>query len=365
MDASKLEEILRTAEKEIVLSRKDILSLLSITTDEELTKVSFVARLLRERYFQDKVFLYGFIYFSTYCRNNCTFCLYRNSNQNYPRYRKSTLEIMATARCLANSGAHLLDLTMGEDPLYHNSKDGFKDLAQIIKELRRETQTPLMISPGVVAREILSELKAAGADWYACYQETHNTRLYGTLRTGQSYDERMSAKLLAKQMGYLIEEGLLTGVGESFEDIAESILTMKAIGADQVRVMTFVPQENTPLADRERISSFREQLIIAVMRLVMPYCLIPASLDIDGLKGLKERLRSGANVITSIIPPSAGMAGVSQSTLDIDDGNRTIKRVIPILKESNLQPATLGEYQAWVKSRKACANHEKEGIKCG
>ena len=43
------------------------------------------------------------------------------------------------------------------------------------------------------------------------------------LRVGQDYDERMNAKLYAKEKGMFIEEGLLAGVGESEEDIADSL----------------------------------------------------------------------------------------------------------------------------------------------
>lgn len=368
MHTSKLDEILKKAEQEKPLNHKDISLLLSITSQEGLNRVSLVARKIRYRYFKDKVFLYGFIYFSTYCRNDCTFCFYRVSNQSNSRYRKTSEEIMATAHCLVDSGVHLLDLTMGEDPLYHNSKYGFSDLVQIVRNLNQETKIPIMISPGVISTEILREFREAGADWYACYQETHNKMLYNQLRIEQSYDERMNSKIMAKEMGYLIEEGLLTGVGDSNGDIADSILTMTRMGADQVRVMTFIPQENTPLADWETHSNFRELLIIAIMRLVMPDRLIPASLDVEGLKGLEQRLNSGANVITSIIPPSSGMAGVSQSSLDIGDGNRTVEKIMPLLKANNLVPATRNEYQAWVKSRHALHVNpaaEEGGILCG
>ena len=362
MQNLKLDEILEKARQETQLSREEILRLLDITTENDLDKVAQVARKLREEYFHNKIFLYGFVYFSTYCRNDCTFCLYRKSNSSYPRYRKTREEIMDTAHCLVDSGVHLLDLTMGEDPLYHNQKQGFDDLLKMVKEIKRETKTPIMISPGVVSQEILWKFKEAGADWYACYQETHNKALYNQLRIKQNYDERMNRKITAKEMGYLIEEGLLAGVGDTNEDIADSILTMKRIGADQVRVMSFVPQENTPLANRKTNSHFRELLIIAIMRLVMPDRLIPASLDVDGLKGLEQRLNSGANVITSIIPPSSGMAGVSQSTLDIDDGNRSVAKVLPVLIANSLEPATLGDYQAWVNSRQAMHTYSGKGV---
>lgn len=362
MQDFKIEGILDKARQEISLSREEILRLLAITSETELAKVSQAARELRERYFKNKIFFYGFVYFSTYCRNDCTFCLYRKSNGNYPRYRKTREEILTAAQCLVNSGVHLLDLTMGEDPLYYQSVHGFDDLLEMVKELKKETKTPVMISPGVVSPEVLRKFKEAGADWYACYQETHNMILYQGLRIGQSYEERMNRKIQAKEMGYLIEEGLLAGVGDSNEDMADSILTMKRMGADQVRVMSFVPQKNTPLANWQANSSFRELLIIAVMRIVMPDRLIPASLDVDGLKGLEQRLNSGANVITSIIPPAVGMAGVSQSTLDIADGKRSLEKVLPVLKANRLEAAGAGSYQAWVDFRKARIPSPVKGV---
>ena len=74
-----------------------------------------------------------------------------------------------------------------------------------------------------------------------------------------------------------------------------------------------------------------ELLTIAAMRLAMPDRLIPASLDVDGIRGLERRLEAGANVVTSIVPPTVGLAGVSQAELDIDEGYRTVAGVLPHL----------------------------------
>ncbi len=72
-----------------------------------------------------------------------------------------------------------------------------------------------MLSPGVVSGEALQQFAAAGADWYACYQETHNRALFARLRLHQSFDERLQAKRLARRYGMLVEEGILKGVGET------------------------------------------------------------------------------------------------------------------------------------------------------
>ena len=78
------------------------------------------------------------------------------------------------------------------------------------------------------------------------------------------------------------------------------------------------------------------------MRLAMPDRFIPASLDVDGIAGLERRLQAGANVVTSIVPPTVGLAGVSQAELDIDEGYRTVHRVLPHLERLGLRPAGRG-----------------------
>ncbi len=82
--------------------------------------------------------------------------------------------------------------------------------------------------------------------------------------------------------------------------------------------------------------------MIALMRLVFPGKLIPASLDVEGLAGLKRRLEAGANVVTSIVPPQQGLAGVAQSFLDIDNAHRTTDSVLSVLKNCSLEPSAQG-----------------------
>ncbi len=350
MGIIKLENILEKTLHHASITREEILHLLQLTDPVQREKLFRAARQLRRRYFEDKVFLYGFVYFSTYCRNDCTFCYYRKSNNACTRYRKTTTEIMDIASALAETGVHLIDLTMGEDPQYlSNSHEGYKRLVEIVELVKKNTKLPIMISPGVVPKKILMELKSAGADWYACYQETHNRQLYEKLRLNQSFDERWNIKTFAKKMGMLVEEGLLVGVGDSVEDIAHSLMEMKKLGAQQVRTMSFVPQKGTPLYDATAINNMLELNIIGVMRLLFPDKLIPASLDVEGILGLQERLNAGANVITSLIPPQFGCAGVSQSTLDISEGYRTVQGVTPILKDCGLRIATLDEYVSWME----------------
>jgi len=347
----KLSHILRKAECGEPLSSLELQYLLGLSKPDELNQVFKLARSLRNRYFENKVFLYSFIYFSTWCRNNCTFCYYRKSNRYPSRYRKTESEVLEAAMGAAESGVHLIDLTLGEDPFYYK-RYGFSSLVELAKKVKMNTGLPVMISPGVVPARVLSELSLVGVDWYACYQETHNRELFKQLRIDQNYDLRFSSKQIALQNGLLVEDGILAGVGETLSDIAGSIKTMSRLGAQQVRVMSFVPQKGTPMEQWQTPPRIRELLIIAVLRIVMPDRLIPASLDVDGIEGLQARLDAGANVITSLVPPKLGLAGVAQSTKDINEGFRTVEGVLPVLKQMGMKPATLEDYNSWLIEEK-------------
>ncbi|MCK8827438.1 methylornithine synthase PylB [Natroniella acetigena] len=352
----KIEGILNKALNGVDLKPEDIHQILSLEDQDLIQQVFETAQEIRRRYFGNELFLYGFVYFSTFCKNECTFCYYRNSNQQSPRYRKSVEETIKISKSLADSGVHLIDLTMGEDPVFYETNN-FEKLANLVNDIKLETELPVMISPGLLPREEVTNLIDSGADFYACYQETHNQDLFQKLRLEQEYKERLEIKSFAKENGMLIEDGILLGVGEDIKDRVNSILTMKELGVHQGRVMSFVAQNGTPMEEYPTTSPSRtkELLVIAVLRLVLKDKLIPASLDVDGIKGLEKRLMAGANVITSIIPPRSGLAGVSNSTLDIEEGHRTVQGVKKIIKNLDLEIATKEEYKRWIDKERISA----------
>ena len=97
----------------------------------------------------------------------------------------------------------------------------------------------------------------------------------------------------------------------------------------------------------------RELLIIAVLRLVFPDRLIPATLDVAGLAGLQSRLEAGANVVTSLVPPGFGLAGVAQRSLDIAEAKRTASSIVPELEKFGLRAASSEEYIEWIGNRRS------------
>ncbi len=345
---SKTRSILEAALDGIPPSREDLEYLARMRNIETTLAMFKVARRICELNFGKKVFLYGFVYFSTYCRNVCTFCRYNRTNLNTQRYRKSLEEVLEAVEILEKSGVHLVDLTMGEDPKIR--AEHYKPLIEMCREIKYNFNLPIMVSPGVVPREVLSQFKKIGVEWYALYQETYNRSLFSKLRPRQSFDERLYAKILARRDGLLIEDGILMGVGETDKDIIDSIISMKEIGAEQVRIMSFQPASEIPLKAAP-ISLLDELRAIAMMRFVHQDKLIPASYDIDGIKGLELRLMAGANVITSLLPPGTGFVGVAQPELGINDRTRTVEGIRPYVERLGLEVATRKQYVRYIEKR--------------
>ncbi len=352
IEEKNLKAILDRAENGAVLSFEEICLLLSLNDSEDIDRLFQAARAKRMLHFGNKVFLYGFLYFNTECSNNCLFCQYRKANTRAIRYRKSTETIDTIVHKMQESGVHLIDLTMGE--LADGSEEAkaeYSRLADFIRAIRKDSDIPVMVSPGVVNQAVLRDLAEAGADWYACYQETYSRQLFAKVRPGQSFETRLSTKVKARELGMHIEEGMLIGLGESLEDRAATIGGMHELDADQVRVMTLVAHPDTPMANVAPTPEIEELKVIAVMRLVMPDRLIPASLDVGGLAGLQRRLDAGANVVTSMIVPGMGLSGVANQELDIEDARRTPQAIAPILAQCGLEPASLGAFRAWLDAR--------------
>lgn len=349
----KVTEILTKALDGKELSKNDALYLAKIKNIHDLYAMFSVAQELRERFFKNVIFTYGFVYFTTYCRNYCTFCAYRKPNEKAIRYRKNLDEIVDYSRRIEESGINLIDLTMSEDPIVYEKIDGWRLVESIIKAVKDATGLPIMISPGAICRDGIRAFKKAGADWFAVYQETYNRELYRKLRLGQDFDYRVNVKLWAKNEGMLIEDGMLLGVGENENDWVESIFSMKSLGLHQIREMGFIPQPNTPMENILPPPLLDEMKVIALMRLTNPDRLIPSSFDVDGIKGLQLRLMAGANVVTSLIPPRTGLVGVAQAELGVDSGIRTRDGIKPFMEQLNFRLASQKEYVEWIEEQRA------------
>jgi len=78
---------------------------------------------------------------------------------------------------------------------------------------------------------------------------------------------------------------------------------------------------------------------------------MPASRDIDGIKGLELRLAVGPNVVTLIVP-RAGLVGVAQSQLGVEEGLRSVEGIQPYVERLGLQIASRKSYLRWIDAER-------------
>ena len=348
MNMSDVEEITDKLCRSESASDEEIATLLSSVGDDR-EKIFAAAREVRDRVFGNKTYLSSFMYFSTYCRNDCTFCYFRKSN-NIDRYRKNVDEVVTLAGMMIDAGINIVDLTMGEDPEF--IRNDYSGVVDIVKGIRGVSDIPIMVSPGAVPKDTFQRFADAGADIVAVYQETYNRRLFSERRIVQDFDYRRNQKVWAMDAGMLAEDGMMVGIGETIQDRVDTIRNMLALGCDQVRAMTFVPQEGTPMEQDGTVSTVDELLCMAVMRLMKHDVMIPATLDVEGVAGMRSRLDAGASLITSIIPPNEDLAGVAQACMDIDDGARDVTHVVKMLEDMGRRPATHEECRRMFDERR-------------
>lgn len=147
-----IDEIIDRAVKGGEVGVDDVYELMSISDPKELETLYEAARKVRDARFGRKVFTYGFVYFSTYCKNNCAFCYFRRSNGEIERYRKDREEIVQLAGSLKDAGINLADLTMGEDPRMY--ADDYRLLLDLISAVHDEVGINTMASPGALPRKM-------------------------------------------------------------------------------------------------------------------------------------------------------------------------------------------------------------------
>jgi methylornithine synthase len=206
----KLQSLLSNVKRRKRLEDEDIRFLLGLEDRNLIGRVFEAALNLRREHFGDSIFLYGFIYFSTFCSNDCIVLSVPQIQPALHRFRKLPGEILATAvRLLKKESISLT--SNGEDPQVLKSDGGRWISGRITRAVKPQLSAQRFRRAGVA--DLLNQLAHAGADWYACYQETHTQSLFARLRLAVSFNAgRLNYQRVSK--GF-IEEGSFSGRRDS------------------------------------------------------------------------------------------------------------------------------------------------------
>ena len=282
-----------------VFTRGELLDILSC--DEEYLYER--ARAAREKIYGKKVFIRGLIELTNYCENDCYYCGIRSSNHNCERYRMDKDEILDCCRKGYALGLRTFVLQGGEDSYYTDDI-----LAEIIREINEVySDCAVTLSLGERGFESFKRLFDAGADRYLLRHETANAEHYKTLHPPElSFEARKQCLWDLKKIGYQVGCGFMVGSpGQILDNIAEDIEFIMELGPHMVGLGPFLPHSATPYAN-EKAGDMKLTLnCLAVLRLLRPNLLLPATTALVTLadNGREQGILAGANVVMPNISP--------------------------------------------------------------
>ncbi len=258
---------------------------------------------IRDKVYGRRVYIRGLIEFTNYCKNDCLYCGIRRSNPNAQRYRLSPEEILNCAENGYALGFHTFVLQGGEDSYYSDDL-----LCNIVAQIKAKyPDCAVTLSVGERSFESYKRLRLAGVDRYLLRHETADKRHYEMLHPQQmSFDNRIKCLYDLKSLGYQVGAGFMVGSPfQTDEMLSKELVFLRKLRPHMVGIGPFVPHKDTPFADKPQGTAELTLFMLALIRLTLPYVLLPATTalgTIDPL-GREKGINAGANVLMPNLSP--------------------------------------------------------------
>jgi biotin synthase len=284
------------------LSDGEFVGLLS--TDRYDADLFAAADRTRRSVYGTDVYIRGLIEFTNYCKNNCLYCGIRRDNRNASRYRLSGEEILACCEAGWELGYRTFVLQGGEDPYFTDER--ICSLVSSIKE--RFPDCAVTLSIGEKSRASYQAYFDAGADRYLLRHETADPGLYGRLHPAEMHlDNRIRCLYDLKEIGFAVGAGMMVGPpGQTAAHLVEDLRFLEELQPQMIGIGPYLTHRDTPFAREQNGSLSLTLRLLAVLRLMFPRALIPATTALGTIhpEGRELGLKAGANVIMPNLSPA-------------------------------------------------------------
>lgn len=301
MNLSSLISGLQTAHD---LTDAELLSFLTETQDADEAALFAAADAERRKWYGDAVYLRGLIEFTNHCKNNCLYCGIRAGNAHAERYRLTDARIL---ECCAEGyalGYRTFVLQGGEDPFY--TDDRICALVSAIAE--RYPDCRITLSIGEKSRESYQRYYDAGARRCLLRHETASPAHYGKLHpANMSLENRKRCLRDLKAIGYQVGSGFMIGSPyQTPEHLLADIRYLQELQPAMIGVGPYITHSETPFADQPSGDLHFSLRMIALLRLMFPKALIPATTAFGSLhpQGRELALKAGGNVMMPNLSPA-------------------------------------------------------------
>ena len=277
---------------------------LLLTTDQQVRDALIAAaRDTAIKQFGNKIYIRGLIEFTNYCKNDCYYCGIRCGNKNVTRYRLTKEQILSCCAIGYKLGFRTFVLQGGEDPFFSDAV-----LVDIISAIKSEhNDCAITLSIGERSYESYKALFAAGADRYLLRHETANADHYGRLHPAYlSLSHRLQCLNMLKEIGYQVGTGFMVGSPfQTVDNLIEDLLFIKEFKPEMIGIGPFIPHHDTPFRDKTAGTLEQTLRLIAILRLLLPKALIPATTALGTIdpSGREQGILAGANVVMPNLSP--------------------------------------------------------------
>ena len=284
-------------------TREQLLYLLKHITDAEREVLREAAQQTAQAVFGNKIYIRGLVEISSICKRDCRYCGLRRSNPNAVRYRLAPEQILSCCEKGYALGFRTFVLQGGEDGFFTD-----EIVCGIVREIKRRCpDCAVTLSLGERGDESFRRLYAAGADRYLLRHETADLAHYAKLHPdSMSGAERQRQLFALKQIGYQTGAGFMVGSPyQTAENLADDLLFLKKLQPQMCGIGPFIPHKDTAFRDFSQGSLELTLTLLAVIRLMHPRILLPATTALGTIhpQGRELGILHGANVVMPNLSP--------------------------------------------------------------
>jgi biotin synthase len=284
-------------------STADLKEILQTSNQKLHNALLAAARTASLAQFGNKIYIRGLIEFTNYCKNDCYYCGIRCSNNKATRYRLSKEEILSCCQNGYELGFRTFVLQGGEDVFF--TDEVMVDIISTIKSLHPDCA--LTLSIGERPLKSYEAMFSAGADRYLLRHETANIKHYSLLHPEKlSLANRLECLNNLKEIGYQTGTGFMVGSPfQTIDHILEDLLFIKKFKPQMIGIGPFIPHHDTPFCDKNPGTLQQTLRLIAMLRLMLPKALIPATTALGTIDpcGREQGILAGANVVMPNLSP--------------------------------------------------------------
>ncbi|MDO5133428.1 MAG: [FeFe] hydrogenase H-cluster radical SAM maturase HydE [Eubacteriales bacterium] len=290
--------------REGTLPREEMRRLLTDMTEEDAQVLYEAARSVREAAYGKNVYLRGLIEFTNYCRNDCLYCGIRRSNRKAQRYRLTEEEILDCCDKGYLLGFRTFVLQGGEDPFFTDEK-----ICGIVSRIRaRHPDCAVTLSIGERPRESYEAFFAAGAERYLLRHETIRPEHYRKLHPRNlTIENRVRCLRDLREIGFQVGCGMMVGSPfQTVEEVLDDLYFMREFRPHMIGIGPFIPHADTPFHDRPAGTLEETLHLLAIIRLMHPRVLLPATTALGTIHplGREMGIQAGANVVMPNLSPA-------------------------------------------------------------